>query len=65
MEEKIGLTVEDLGDVTMTFGLFDQYDDGTVDLESMEAAFFQMNEGSITDTFFGPLRRLKRQGKTA
>lgn len=39
MEEKIGLSVEDLGDVTMTFGLFDQYDDGTIDLESMEAAF--------------------------
>ena len=65
IDEKIGLTVEDVSDVSMAFSLFDQDDQGLIDLESLEAALFQISEGEEGSTFIPPVRRLKEKGELA
>lgn len=64
-EEKIRLSVEDVSDVSMAFSLFDQDDRGFIDLESLEAALFQITDGDEASTFLPPVKRLKEKSNTA
>ena len=49
-EEKIGLSVEDVADINMSYGLFDDNDQGQIDLESLEAALGQICQGEDGNT---------------
>lgn len=62
VDEKIGLTYEDIADVNMAYSLFDQDDQGKIDLESLETALQQICEGDDGSTIIPPIHRLRRYG---
>lgn len=61
-QEKIGLSIEDIADVTMAYSLFDKNDTGNIDLESLETALDHLCEQEQATTIVRPVTRMLSRG---